>query len=362
MPGLNDFLGNLFRPQQPMAQQPGQAFQDPMQGMGPMQRFGYLKQNNPESLMSLAAGLMNGNMGAGFAAAGDSMGQHRKEFMQQQEGQRKENLTKRWLMSNKGMGEEEATMAMSNPAILTQVLKSGKGGDAVEYSKVPIYGTDEEGNTVLGTVGADGSFKKIDTGGFNVAAGVDKIDLGTRWMLRDKRTGEVVGYEPKDLRGAEAEKQIGEGQGKAAAAAAGDYQSGQNALDLIGDLRTDPNRQRGTGVSSVFNAVPGTAGYDFSTKVDQAKSGAFLSAIQQLRGMGALSNAEGATATAAVTRMNTSTSEEAFLEALDAYETIVKQGVDRAKRTGGKFGVDMPPPNAGGGSQTRSGVSWSIEP
>jgi hypothetical protein len=359
MPGIGDFLGNIFRPQQ--VQQPGQAFADPMAGMGAMDRLGYMRQNNPEALMALAGGLMAGNPGAGFAAAGQEMGQHRKMFAEQQKADRQENMTKRWLMSNKGMSYEEATMAMSNPAILTQVLKTGAGGDPVEYSKVPIYGTDEQGNTVLGTIGGDGTFKKIDTGGFNVAAGVDKIDLGTRWMLRDKRTGEVVGYEPKDLRGAEAEKAIGEGQGKAAAAAGGDVQAGQNALDLIGDLRTDPNRQRGTGVSSVLNAIPGTAGYDFSTKVEQAKSGAFLSAIQQLRGMGALSNTEGATATAAVTRMNTSTSEGAFLEALDDYEKIVKQGVERAKRTGSKFGIDMPPAQGGVGNRTSSGVTWTIE-
>lgn len=84
-------------------------------------------------------------------------------------------------------------------------------------------------------------------------------------------------------------------------------------------------------MSSILNNIPGTGGYDFQNLVDQAKSGAFLTAIQQMRGLGALSNAEGSTATQAVTRMNTATSEEAFLKALDDYEKIIDQGIARAQ-------------------------------
>ncbi len=65
--------------------------------------------------------------------------------------------------------------------------------------------------------------------------------------------------------------------------------------------------------------------------VDQAKSGAFLTAVQQMRGLGALSNNEGGAATQAITRMNTATSKEAFLKALDDYEMIIDQGIARAQ-------------------------------
>jgi hypothetical protein len=92
--------------------------------------------------------------------------------------------------------------------------RQGPGG--TEYGLTPVYGTDEAtGDTVLGVVGKDGTFKKLDTGGFQVASGIEKVDLGTQWALYDKRTGQLVGYEPKDLRGAEREKAGGAAEGAA---------------------------------------------------------------------------------------------------------------------------------------------------
>jgi hypothetical protein len=204
-------------------------------------------------------------------------------------------------------------------------------GATAKSGLTPIYGQDSSGKTVLGVMNNDGTFRKVDTGDFTPQSGVDRIDLGTHYQLRDHRTGVVVGDEPKDLRGAEREKEVGEAQGKALASAPADIQSGQNALDLIGKIRKDPYLERGTGFSSVLNSIPGTGGHDFANVVEQAKSGAFLQAIQQMRGLGSLSNAEGGAATAAITRMNTSTSTPAFLDALSDYEKIIKQGMSRAQ-------------------------------
>lgn len=227
-------------------------------------------------------------------------------------------------------GDPEAGLRLEKLRLEVEKLRN-PDADGTEYGLNPIWGVDPETNEpVLGTMGKDGTFKRVDTGGVRLEAGVDRVDLGTQWGLLNKRTGQIEGYMPKDLAGAESQKEIGAADGKAKAAAGGDMQAAQNALDIIDSLRVDPNRQRGTGFSATFNAVPGTRGYDFQTKVDQAKSGAFLSAIQQLRGMGALSNAEGQTATAAVTRLNTATSEEEFMAALDDYEKIVRQGYDKA--------------------------------
>jgi hypothetical protein len=80
------------------------------------------------------------------------------------------------------------------------------------------------------------------------------------------------------------------------AAAGSDMRAGLNALDLLSSIRNDPSREIATGKSSVLGKIPGTGAYDFTKKVEQAKSGAFMTAIQQMRGMGALSNAEGQTA------------------------------------------------------------------
>jgi hypothetical protein len=183
------------------------------------------------------------------------------------------------------------------------------------------------------------------------AKGVSEVDTGTGTRIIDKSTGKDVREISKDIRGAEAEKEIGTAVGKATASAPSDIDAANNALDIVKSLRDDPNREAGTGASALLNVVPATPGYDYQNKVDQAKSGAFLTAIQQMRGLGALSNAEGDTATKAVTRMNTATSEGAFLEALNDYEKIIRQGLARAQ----KRLKDQPSGNA------PSTEGWSIQ-
>jgi hypothetical protein len=150
--------------------------------------------------------------------------------------------------------------------------------------------------------------------------------------LVDRNSGRTVRNVGTAIANKASQEAQGDVQGKQVAAAPNDIAAADIALDLVNQLRRDPNRGAGTGFSSVFNWVPASPGYDYQNKVDQSKSGAFLTAIQQMRGLGALSNAEGQTATQAVTRMDTATSEQAFLAALNDYEGVVKKGRDRASK------------------------------
>lgn len=230
----------------------------------------------------------------------------------------------------------------------------GGSADGTEYGLTPQYGTDKDGNLVLIQLAKDGTAKQtMLPDGVALQKGVEKLDLGTSFQWYNTVTGEAIGEKiPKDSQAEAANKArgtaIGGAQGDAQVAAAQDLQAGQNALDLLNSLRTDPNRTAGTGASALFNGIPATKGYDFNAKVEQAKSGAFMTAIQQMRGMGALSNAEGSTATAAVTRMNAAMSEEGFLAALDDYEKIIKQGMAKAQRNGaGQQAAPQAPPQDG---------------
>jgi hypothetical protein len=136
---------------------------------------------------------------------------------------------------------------------------------------------------------------------------------------------------------------IGEQRGAAIAGAPIDVATADTTLQLIESVRQDPGLDVGTGATSVANIVPGTPGYDFQNRVDQLLSGGFLTAIDQLRGMGALSNAEGQTATRAISRMDTATSKTAFLDALSDYENVVRMGRERASTR-----IQQPAPPAGG--------------
>lgn len=227
-------------------------------------------------------------------------------------------------------------------------LRAG-GGETTKFGLNPVYMQDEKGNTVLGVLGNDGTMKKIDTGGLSPMNGVDKVDLGTEWGLLDRRTGVITQRVPKNIAGAAAQQELGKAQGQSAASASADFQAASNALDLVDELMTDPNRARGSGASSLGNWIPSTKGYDYQSKVDKAKAGAFLTAIQQLRGMGALSNAEGQVATQAVANLDTAQSEEAFLASLQAYRKIIEQGLQRAASAGGGGGVSTPGAPSGSG-------------
>lgn len=180
-----------------------------------------------------------------------------------------------------------------------------------EYGLSPVFGKDEDGNVVVMQLGKDGT--AVAT---KLPEGVSP-DLGVKTYEAARGTA------------------IGKAEGESVVSSGSDMQAAQNALDLIDSIRNDPARKIGTGKSSIMGAIPGTKAYDFARKVEQAKSGAFMTAIQQLRGMGALSNNEGQTATAAVTRMSTAMTEKGFLEALADYEKIVRQGYDKAARAGG---------------------------
>lgn len=146
---------------------------------------------------------------------------------------------------------------------------------------------------------------------------------------------------------AEAAKVRDKATAEAAIAAPADISTADRTIDYIDEVRNHPGLDWGTGFTSQGNIIAGTPGYDFQNRVKQLASGAFMTAIDELRGMGALSNAEGQTATAAVTRMDTATSKDEFIDALDDYEAVVKLGRDRAvKRIAPNDGAASVPPPA----------------
>jgi hypothetical protein len=246
-------------------------------------------------------------------------------------------------------------------ARIAELGRSASGQGAAEYGLNPQYGTDAAGNPVLLQLSKNGTVKQTALpDGVSLSKEPIKLDAGTHFVLLDPITRQPIGQIPKNLAEAESQKAQGKAEGDAiggaAASAPSDLQAAVNAKSLIQDIRTDPYLERGTGLSAMGNSLPGTGGYDFQNKVDQAKSGAFLSAIQQMRGLGALSNAEGGAATAAVTRMNTSTSKEAFNAALNDYERIIDQGLAKAQSKMNGRSLLGPQPAQGNNYKSKYGL------
>jgi len=138
----------------------------------------------------------------------------------------------------------------------------------------------------------------------------------------------------------------GEAQAEAQIAAPGDIASAETTLGYIDSIRNHPGRGAGSGATSFLGGIPGSNAKEFQIEVERLKSGAFLTAIEQLRGMGALSNAEGQTATAAVAALDPSGSEEGFLKRLAEYEAIVQRGMERARARVPGGDQASPPPQS----------------
>jgi hypothetical protein len=113
-----------------------------------------------------------------------------------------------------GIPASLAPIVAANPSLLTAALKKQVGGQT--YGLNPIYGQDEKGNPVLLQTSDTGEVKQSALPpGVTVSTGVDKIDAGTYYQLRDKKSGAVVGILPKDIKGAESAKVEGAGEGAA---------------------------------------------------------------------------------------------------------------------------------------------------
>lgn len=217
-----------------------------------------------------------------------------------------------------------------------------------EYGLQPQYGVDAQGNPVIIQLSKDGRSTQTQLPeGVKFQKEPIKLDAGTHFVLLDPITRQQVGIVPKN--NAEEQSQIAEGkvEGATKASLPAIRSTATTIKTMIADVKNDEYRGRGTGLTSVFNSIPATGGYDFQRKVDQLKGQAFLQAIQQMQGFGALSNQEGATATAAISRLDTAQSEEAFNKALADLEEIIDRGVAKAEQMAGQQPTAAQPNNNG---------------
>lgn len=259
------------------------------------------------------------------------------QFQQQEEQRRAQQQRENFIFQQDYQQQQQASDPLRQLQIQEAQQKLAQGPNAGEnFYGNPVAIQNSDGSVAYGQIGNRGTFKPIQLGeGQSFAPPTRTIDAGTETILVDQ-AGNVISRTPKNNRTAAAETAGGTVEGRVAAerqtSASSDIQAGQNALDVLNQIENHPGLSMGTGITSLANRVPGTEGYNFQNIVEQAKSGAFLSAIQQMRGLGALSNNEGAAATSAITRMDTATSKDAFLKALADYRKIVQQGIDRAQK------------------------------
>lgn len=282
--------------------------------------------------------------------------QQKLSLAQAQQEQERRYARDNWMFQQ----DYQQNQQNNDPLRQAQIAKAQRelaqpaGADESFYGN-PVAITNQDGTISYGQIGNRGTFKPIQLGeGQTFAPPTRTIDAGTETIVMDQ-AGNVISRVAKNNRAAASDTALGtvEGRttGERTAGASTAYQNAQNALDILDQVEKHPGLDWGTGLTSRANIIPGTAGYDFQNLVEQAKSGAFLSAIEQLRGLGALSNAEGGAATAAVNRMDTATSKEGFLAAVRDYRKIVNQALEKAR---GNMPSGTQPPQ----STSTTGENW----
>jgi hypothetical protein len=100
--------------------------------------------------------------------------------------------------------------------------------------------------------------------------------------------------------------------------------------DLLEKVKTHPGRSYATGKSSILPKVPGTQPADFQVLLDQVSGQQFMQAYETLKGGGQITEVEGRKATEAMARMNPRQSEEAFLQGVNEFQSIVRSAKERA--------------------------------
>lgn len=113
--------------------------------------------------------------------------------------------------------------------------------------------------------------------------------------------------------------------------------SSQQVLDQAEKLFSHPGRAAGTGASSWMGNIPGTEAKGFQANLETFKSQTFLPMVSALKGMGALSDAEGKKITASVGALDPQMPEKEFEESIKETTRFL---FNKAKAAG--LNVQMP--------------------
>ena len=107
--------------------------------------------------------------------------------------------------------------------------------------------------------------------------------------------------------------------------------SAQETLDNAAILLQHPGRTAATGKTAFIGSIPGTDAYDFAARLNSFKAQTFIPMVSALKGMGALSDAEGKKLSESVGALDRSMSETAFEESL---KQIIASLYNKAKANG----------------------------
>ncbi|EJD3339281.1 phage DNA ejection protein [Salmonella enterica] len=139
------------------------------------------------------------------------------------------------------------------------------------------------------------------------------------------------------------------------AAAQGAVDTFSTALDSLNEIEQSPGLSKAVGIRSAFPTVPGSDAANFEARLDTFKAQTFLPMVQSLKGMGALSDAEGKKLSDAVGALSPKMSEKAFRDSIGKIRNQLESKLSTVKK---QFDYQEPVQNALG-QQSSAGSNFS---
>lgn len=139
------------------------------------------------------------------------------------------------------------------------------------------------------------------------------------------------------------------------AAAQGAVDTFSTALDSLNEIEQSPGLSKAVGIRSAFPTVPGSDAANFEARLDTFKAQTFLPMVQSLKGMGALSDAEGKKLSDAVGALSRKMSEKAFRDSIGKIRNQLESKLSTVKK---QFDYQEPVQNMPG-QQSTTGSNFS---
>ncbi|ELM7339273.1 DNA transfer protein [Salmonella enterica] len=139
------------------------------------------------------------------------------------------------------------------------------------------------------------------------------------------------------------------------AAAQGAVDTFSTALDSLNEIEQSPGLSKAVGIRSAFPTVPGSDAANFEARLDTFKAQTFLPMVQSLKGMGALSDAEGKKLSDAVGALSPKMSEKAFRDSIGKIRNQLESKLSTVKK---QFDYQEPAQNMPG-QQSPAGSNFS---
>lgn len=139
------------------------------------------------------------------------------------------------------------------------------------------------------------------------------------------------------------------------AAAQGAVDTFSTALDSLNEIEQSPGLSKAVGIRSAFTTVPGSDAANFEARLDTFKAQTFLPMVQSLKGMGALSDAEGKKLSDAVGALSPKMSEKAFRDSIGKIRNQLESKLSTVKK---QFDYQEPVQNMPG-QQSTTGSNFS---